>query len=223
MEFSRPSSPDKRLKLGSRSGTATPGRFDPPSTSGSKTPKRPQPTGHVSYASASRVRAVLPPDTVRKAPNLSSFLALERQNRTPSFNAMALDLASDLGDNTNNPNFGNLNTIPASFTTQFELAARARDEGRMERMERMERKSSDAESESNRMSRIMLARMTTLEEGFRDVLKEVKGLRVGDSSAAGSQRTQTPPNERNDLFKKRGKAKKKSKKGSGEDKLGSSL
>ena len=220
MEFSRPSSPDKRLKLGSRSGTATPGRFDPPSTSGSKTPKRPQPTGHVSYASASRVRAVLPPDTARKAPNLSSFLALERQNRTPSFNAMALDLASDLGDNTNNPNFGNLNTIPASFTTQFELAQRARDEGRMERMER---KTSDAESDSNRMSRIMLARMTTLEEGFRDVLKEVKGLRVGDSSAAGSQRTQTPPNERNDLVKKRGKAKKKSKKGSGEDKLGSSL
>jgi hypothetical protein len=220
MEFSRPSSPDKRLKLGSRSGAATPGRFDPPSTSGSKTPKRPQPTGHVSYASASRVRAVLPPDTARKAPNLSSFLALERQNRTPSFNAMALDLASDLGDNTNNPNFGNLNTIPASFTTQFELAARARDEARMERLER---KGSDAESDSNRMSRIMLARMTTLEEGFRDVLKEVKGLRVGDSSAAGSQRTQTPPNERNDIAKKRGKAKKKSKMGSGEDKLGSSL
>ena len=211
----RPTSPEKRSKLGSRSGTATPGRLDLPMLSGARTPKRPQP---VSHASASRARAILPPDTSRKTPNLSNFLALERQNRTPSFNAVALDLASDLGDNNNNPNFGNLNTIPASFTTQFEIAARGRAE------QRKERKGSDTESDSNRMSRIMLARMTTLEEGFRDVLKEVKGLKVGDSSAAGSQRTHTPPNERNELIKRKGKAKKRSNKiGSGEDKLGSSL
>jgi hypothetical protein len=186
--------------------------------SGARTPKRPQPVSHISHASASHARAALPPDTGRKTPNLSNFLALERQNRTPSFNAVALDLASDLGDNTNNPNFGNLNTIPASFTTQFELAARARQEARMER------KGSDTESDSNRMSRIMLARMTTLEEGFRDVLKEVKGLRVGDSSTAGSQRMHTPPNERNEFVKKKAKAKKRnSKKDSEEDKFGSSV
>ncbi|KAF1927950.1 uncharacterized protein M421DRAFT_421149 [Didymella exigua CBS 183.55] len=218
IDVSRPASPEKRLKLSSRSGTATPGRLDRPSSAGTKTPKRHQPITHVSHASASRARAILPPETGRKTPNLSNFFALERQNRTPSFNAMALDLASDLGDNNNNPNFGNLNTIPASFTTQFELAARARQEARMER------KGSDTESDSNRMSRIMLARMTTLEEGFRDVLKEVKGLRVGDSSAAASQRTHTPPNERNDLMKKKGKAKKRNgKKGSGDDKFGSSV
>ncbi len=218
MEFSRPGSPDKRPKLSSRSGTAIPGRLDGPMMSGSKTPKRPQLVSHVSHASTSRARAAVPTDTGRKTPNLSNFLALERQNRTPSFAAIALDLASDLGDNNNNPNFGNLNTIPASFTTQFELAARARAEARMER------KGSDNDSDSNRMSRIMLARMTTLEEGFRDVLKEVKGLRVGDSSAAGSQRTQTPPNERIDLAKKKGKPKKRgNKKGSGEDVFGSSL
>ncbi|KAH6614174.1 hypothetical protein C7974DRAFT_72229 [Boeremia exigua] len=217
MEFSRPGSPDKRAKLSSRSGTATPGRLDGPMTSGSKTPKRPQNVSHISQASASRARAIMPPESSRKTHNFSNFLAHERQNRTPSFNAVALDLASDLGDNTNNPNFGNLNTLPASFTTTFELAARARAEARMDR------KTSDTESDSNRMSRIMLARMTTLEEGFRDVLKEVKGLRVGDSSAAGSQRTHTPPNERIELAKKKGKAKKRnSKKGSGEDKFGSS-
>ncbi|KAF2631231.1 hypothetical protein BU25DRAFT_407759 [Macroventuria anomochaeta] len=218
IDVSRPTSPEKRLKLGSRSGTATPGRLDGPMLSGMKTPKRPQPVSHISHASASRTRAIMPPDTGRKTPNLSNFLALERQNRTPSFNAVALDLASDLGDNNNNPNFGNLNTIPASFTTQFELAARARAEARMER------KGSDTESDSNRMSRIMLARMTTLEEGFRDVLKEVKGLRVGDSSTPGSQRAHTPPNERNEHIKKKGKAKKRnSKKDSGEDKFGLSV
>lgn len=218
MDVSRPATPGKRLKPSSRSGTATPGRLDGPVSSGTKTPKRPPPFTHISHASTSRARAILPPDTGRKTPNLSNFIALERQNRTPSFNAVALDLASDLGDNNNNPNFGNLNSIPASFTTHFELAARARQEARMER------KASDTESDSNRMSRIMLARMTTLEEGFRDVLKEVKGLRIGDSSAAGSQRTHTPPNERNDLMKKKGKAKKRnSKKGSGEDRFGSSV
>ncbi|KAJ8110145.1 hypothetical protein OPT61_g6933 [Boeremia exigua] len=218
MEFSRPASPDKRPKLSSRSGTATPGRLDGPMLSGSKTPKRPQLVSHASHASTFRARAVTPQDAGRKTPNLSNFLALERQHRTPSFAAIALDLASDLGDNTNNPNFGNLNTIPASFTTQFELAARNRAEARMER------KGSEEESDSNRMSRIMLARMTTLEERFRDVVKEVKGLRVGDSSAAGSQRTQTPPNERIEITKKKGKAKKRSsKKDSGEDKFGSSV
>ncbi|KZM24009.1 uncharacterized protein EKO05_0009382 [Ascochyta rabiei] len=218
MDVSRPPSPEKRLQLGSRSGTATPGRLDGPVMSGMRTPKRPQPVSHMSHASASRARAVLPPDTSRKTPNLSNFLALDRQHRTPSFNAVALDLASDLGDNNNNPNFGNMNTIPASYTTQFELAARARAEARMER------KGSDTESDSNRMSRIMLARMTTLEEGFRDVLKEVKGLKVGDSSAAGSQRTHTPPNERVDLLKRKGKAKKRnSRKDSGEEQFGSSV
>lgn len=88
----------------------------------------------------------------------------------------------------------------------------------------MERKGSDTESDSNRISRIMLARMTTLEEGFRDVLREVKGLRAGDSSAAGSQRMHTPPNERNEFAKKKGKTKKRnSKKDSGDDKSGSSV
>lgn len=33
------------------------------------------------------------------------------------------------------------------------------------------------------MSRIMLARMTTLEEGFRDMLKEVKDWRRGSDGA----------------------------------------
>lgn len=215
MDVSRPTSPEKRLKLGSRSGTATPGHLDGPMLSGMRTPKRPQP---VSAASASRARAILPPNAGRMAPNLSNFLALERQNRTPSFSAVALDLASDLGDNNNNPNFGNLNTIPASFTTQFELAARVRAQ------QRMERKGSDSESDSNRMTRIMLARMTTLEEGFRDMLKEVKGLKVGESSAAGSRGTHTPPNERNELVKRKAKTRKRnSKKGSEEDQFGSSV
>lgn len=89
-----------------------------------------------------------------------------RHDRDPSFNARALDLASDLGDNKHGPDFGG---VPGSFTTQLEMAAMRRRE--------------KAEDDSGRVSRIMLARMTTLEEGFRDVLKEVKGLRKDDGTS----------------------------------------
>ncbi|KAK1914545.1 hypothetical protein P3342_010534 [Pyrenophora teres f. teres] len=117
-----------------------------------------------------------------------------------SFNAIALDLASDLGDNNLNPNFGNLSGLPASFTTQFEMAARMKAHELA--------KGSDNDSESNRMSRIMLARMTTLEEGFRDMLQEVKGLKQGESQM-GSRGTVSPPLEPT-TTKEKGKGKKKS-------------
>ncbi|OAL03930.1 hypothetical protein IQ06DRAFT_324421 [Phaeosphaeriaceae sp. SRC1lsM3a] len=208
MDFARSVSPERRPKTGLRSGTATPGRIDGSILTGARTPKHPP--GHV--VQASRPRAIMPPrGSGRNTPTIANFLALANRNREPSFNAVALDLASDIGDNNLNPNFANLNALPASFTTQFELATR---------MKAREQKNSDTESDSNRMSRIMLARMTTLEEGFRDMLQEVKGLKQGDSQV-GSRGTHTPPNEPS---KRKGKGKKKSsKKDMGEDRMGSSL
>jgi hypothetical protein len=143
----------------------------------------------------------------------ANLLSKTNLNREPSFNAIALDLASDIGDNNLNPNFANLNGLPASFTTQFEMAARMKA--------REMQKGSDHDSDSNRMSRIMLARMTTLEEGFRDMLQEVKGLKQGESQI-GSRGTHTPPNE---PPKKKGKAKKKSIRRDDEEerRMGSSL
>ena len=81
-------------------------------------------------------------------------------------------------------------------------------------------KGSDHDSDSNRMSRIMLARMTTLEEGFRDMLQEVKGLKQGDSQMGS--RAHTPPNEPKT---KKGKGKKKSVRRDSEEerRMGSSL
>jgi hypothetical protein len=144
----------------------------------------------------------------------SNLLSKNNLTREPSFNAIALDLASDLGDNNLNPNFGNLNGLPASFTTQFEMAARMKAH--------QMQKGSDNDSESNRMSRIMLARMTTLEEGFRDMLQEVKGLKQGESQV-GSRGTHSPPNEPS--IKKKGKAKKKMsiRRSDEEPRMGSSL
>jgi hypothetical protein len=185
MNVSRPASPERRPKTSHRSGTATPAR-----TLGTA-------LAEARAGQASRPRAIMPPrESGRNTPTMANIL--QQRNRDPSFNAIALDLASDLGDNNLNPNFGNLNTLPASFTTQFELAARMKARDR-------ERKNSDTESDSNRMSRIMLARMTTLEEGFRDMLQEVKGLKQGDSQVS-SRGTHSPPNEPS---KRKGKAVKK--------------
>ncbi|CAN9225638.1 unnamed protein product [Alternaria alternata] len=210
MNVSRAPSPEKRPRTSARSGTATgtatPGRLDTSSGTGAKTPKRasvPPP------AAASRPRAIMPPRGMS-----SNLLSKSNLAREPSFNAIALDLASDLGDNNLNPNFGNLNGLPASFTTQFEMAARMKAHEMQ--------KGSDNDSESNRMSRIMLARMTTLEEGFRDMLQEVKGLKQGDSQG-GSRGTHSPPNEPS--TKKKGKAKKKMsiRRSDEEPRMGSSL
>jgi hypothetical protein len=215
VDTSRPTSPERRPKTGTRSGTATgtatPGRIGGSNASGARTPMRQfGPTGGVS-----RPRAILPPRDPRQAPNIANFLATNPRGREPSFNAVALDLASDIGDNNLNPNFGNLDALalPASFTTQFELAARVR-------AARGQKASSDADSDSNRMSRIMLARMTTLEEGFRDMLQEVKGLKTGESQK-GSRGTHTPPNE---PARRKGKAKRRNeRRSSGEERMGSSL
>ncbi|KAI4669259.1 uncharacterized protein J4E79_001302 [Alternaria viburni] len=210
MNVSRAPSPEKRPRTGVRSGTATgtatPGRLDGSSGTGAKTPKR---TSVPPLAAPSRPRAIMPPRGIS-----SNLLSRSHGAREPSFNAIALDLASDLGDNNLNPNFGNLNGLPASFTTQFEMAARMKAHEMQ--------KGSDNDSESNRMSRIMLARMTTLEEGFRDMLQEVKGLKQGDSQI-GSRGTQSPPNEL--AAKKKGKAKKKMsiRRSDEEPRMGSSL
>ncbi|XP_014562756.1 hypothetical protein COCVIDRAFT_83667 [Bipolaris victoriae FI3] len=208
MSTSRAVSPEKRPKTGNRSGTATgtatPGRLEGSSGTGARTPKRVLPPP----APGSRPRAIMPPRR-----NSANLLLNDNLTREPSFNAIALDLASDIGDNALNPNFGNLSGLPASFTTQFEMAARMKA--------REKQKGSDNDSDSNRMSRIMLARMTTLEEGFRDMLQEVKGLKQGESQG-GSRGTHSPPSE--PMSKKKGKAKKKlSKRGEGSgDRVGSS-
>jgi hypothetical protein len=132
----------------------------------------------------------------RPPPNLASFLALNR--RQPSFNALALDLASDLGDNRAAPADAAA-LLSASFGTQLERAALRRRRKMFASDDGDEGDDDDDEEEdegrfqgaagygaATRMNRIMLARMTTLEEGFKEVLREVKGLNQsrGGSTAA---------------------------------------
>ncbi|KAI6990602.1 hypothetical protein KC332_g4290 [Hortaea werneckii] len=102
--------------------------------------------------------------------------------RLPSFNARALDLASEIGDNKFGPSgldavAGGISGFPASFSEHF---LRERE---IERRREEERRRSE-EEEKGMVNRIMLARMHTLEEGFREVLREIKDL--SSQKATGS-------------------------------------
>ncbi|RMZ10635.1 hypothetical protein D0860_03742 [Hortaea werneckii] len=103
-------------------------------------------------------------------------------SRLPSFNARALDLASEIGDNKFGPSgldavAGGISGFPASFSEHF---LRERE---IERRREEERRRSE-EEEKGMVNRIMLARMHTLEEGFREVLREIKDL--SSQKATGS-------------------------------------
>lgn len=120
-------------------------------------------------------RPIFPPrnPTRQSQPNLAGFLALDR--RQPSFNAMALDLASDLGDNKIGPTVNILEALPASFGTQMEMAKRRRQ------------RDEEGDDSGRRLNKIMLARMSMLELGFAEVLREVKGLSRNASSVGLSR------------------------------------
>lgn len=198
-------------------GTTTPGQFalagagaKRPTTSGGQTP--------------AKARPIMPPRGLHStAPNLNlaGFLALDR-HRKPSFNAMALDLASDLGDNRYRPDVGAVSGMPASFSTQMEVERqrqlRAQIAGRQAKSNKPgaaarlgfgfpptrafspdngddeddEEEHDDEGDGARRMSKIMLARMSTLEEGFREVLNEMRewrrqdGIRTQPVTAPGS-------------------------------------
>ncbi len=108
---------------------------------------------------------------------------LPRTHRQPSFNARALDLASEIGDNRFAPGVGfdagGISGMPNSFSEQL---MREREFQRQAEQQRRE----NIEEEKSRTNRIMLARMHTLEEGFREVLKEIKD--ISRSNANSSRR-----------------------------------
>lgn len=164
------------------SGTATPpaSALLDQGPSGTRTPGR-KPTQQ------SKARPIMPARQ-KTAPNMASmglsFLDMPpARRRDPSFSARALDLASDLGDNKWGPSggidAGGISGMPASFSEQMmrerELQRRAEEDRRR-----------SEEEEKGMVNRIMLARMHTLEEGFREVLKEIKDL--SQTANSGSRR-----------------------------------
>ena len=139
-------------------GTATP----IPST-GRRTPKR-------QLAGAARPRPIMPPRSAfQSAPNLAGMLTFgSHEDRRHS---LTMDLGSDLGDNKAIGG-GYVGAIPNSFATQMAYATGAMRAGQA---------AAGTNEDQQRMSKLMLARMNNLEEGFKEVIKEVKDWRKQDS------------------------------------------
>ncbi|KAL9022470.1 MAG: hypothetical protein Q9185_000377 [Variospora sp. 1 TL-2023] len=144
---------------GSGSGALT------PASAGRRTPKR-QPIG------ASRPRPIMPPRAdFQSAPNLAGMVALNSARQRPS--NFSLELGSDIGDNKA-VGGGFVGAMPASFATQMAYASGAMRANQ----------ASKGNDDQQRMGKLMLARFNQLEEGFREVIKEVKDWRREDVRSA---------------------------------------
>ncbi|KAL8943024.1 MAG: hypothetical protein Q9216_001312 [Gyalolechia sp. 2 TL-2023] len=158
---------------GSGSGAIT------PASAGRRTPKRQQ-------IGAARARPIMPPRTAfQSAPNLAGMVALDSSRQRPS--NFALDLGSDIGDNKALGG-GFVGVIPSSFATQMAYASNMKTG-----------QASRGNDDQQRMSKLMLARFNQLEEGFREVIKEVKDWKRDDTKSADerpvSRRGKTKPQQ----------------------------
>ncbi|KAL8951698.1 MAG: hypothetical protein Q9222_002346 [Ikaeria aurantiellina] len=146
---------------GSGSGAMT------PASAGRRTPKRQPPGG------ATRARPIMPPRIAfQSAPNLAGMVNLASSSTRERPSPFALELGSDIGDNKA-VGGGFVAAIPSSFATQMAYASAG-----------MKASKSRGDDDQQRMSKLMLARFNQLEEGFREVIKEVKDWRREDVRSA---------------------------------------
>ena len=160
----------KDPKTAPTSGAVSPVNKSNSSGIGARTPKR-------SNRGAARMRPIMPTKddpAFRSAPDLAALMGMKQAGKQerPRRNSLEMDLVSDIGDNKAIGG-GYVGAIPASFATQM-LSSR---------------QNQDRKEEQERFSRLMMARMNSLEEGFREVIHEMRET-VG-ASARGS-RNQSP-------------------------------
>ena len=160
-----------------------------PASTGKRTPKRQLP-------GLARARPIMPPRSAfQSVPNLDSLLMVDSgQGRGSSF---AMELGSDIGDNKA-VGGGFVGAVPSSFATQMAFATGAIRAGQAA--------AASGHEDQRMMGKLMLARMNTLEEGFREVLKEVRDWRKEESRSGGDDRSEKRTGSK-------GKAKKSAKKG----------
>ncbi|ROW16657.1 hypothetical protein VPNG_01700 [Cytospora leucostoma] len=139
----------------------------------------------------SRPRPIVPPrDNTHTAPNIHHFgpgLKNSQPGRRPAktrrmSSSDLLDIQSDLAGVGADDAFG---AVPSSFVTQMAMATGMIEPNRHRGHDKAQR---ERDNDRDRMSRLVLARMKTLEEGFADVVKEMRSLQRsgGVSSAAHS-------------------------------------
>jgi hypothetical protein len=142
------------------SGAATPVSKPTSNAAGRRTPKRPVP-------GPLRPRPIMPPKDnagFQSTPNMTGLVMLNNRSRggesRPS--PFAMDFGSDIGDNKAIGG-GYVGALPASLGTQMAYATEAL------------RADSRRDGDGDMFGRLMLARMNNLEEGFREVVHEMRG------------------------------------------------
>ena len=165
MNDSSTSSPTRKV-ITARNSAKNTGTVTPALSAGRRTPKRQLPV-------ASRPRPIMPPRSAfQSAPDLAGMLGFGLgRGRSNSF---TMDLGSDIGDNK--AIGGGFIGVPNSFATQMAYATGAMRAGQA---------SAGGNDDQQRMGKLMLARMNALEEGFREVLKEVKDWRKDETKSSG--------------------------------------
>ncbi|OJJ45013.1 hypothetical protein ASPZODRAFT_134446 [Penicilliopsis zonata CBS 506.65] len=118
--------------------------------------------------------------------SLSPSTVGERGRMMPAAAAMLFDLGSDLGDNKvlAGGNFPAA-VLPASFSTQIGFPTATPGAGR--RPPPPPPPAGDVHDQ-DMLSKLVLARMNNIEEGFREVIREVKDLASRSQSRPGSRR-----------------------------------
>ena len=121
---------------------------------------------------AAQPRPIMPPrGAFQSAPDLGGMVMMDTRPRNNRDSSFAIDLGSDIGDNKAIGG-GFVGAVPSSFQTQMAYATGAMRAGRA---------AGGGNDDQRMMGRLMLARMNTLEESFRDFLKEVKDWRNEDA------------------------------------------
>lgn len=158
------------------SGTRTPNSKPVSSAAGHRTAKRTTP-------GLPRLRPALPSKddpAFRSAPNLAHLLAVESRTGPRRRPSLEMDLVSDIGDNRAIGG-GYVGALPASFAAQMQrgLAESRRTRGQNE--------------EQERFAKIMMARMNSLEEGFREVIHEMRDQRRHEEARSRSPEKASRP------------------------------
>ncbi|KAJ0118001.1 hypothetical protein J7T55_014452 [Diaporthe amygdali] len=143
-----------------------------------RSPRRPANLG------SSRPRPIMPPrDGMQTAPLISRFtgMAADPHPRRPGktrrmSSSDLLDVQSDLAGVGADDAFGG---VPSSFVTQMAMATGMITPGAGRGNDKAQR---ERDNDRDRMSRLVLARMKTLEEGFSDMVKEMKSLQRSNTA-----------------------------------------
>ena len=160
------SSPTRKATT-ARNSVKNTGVVNPAASAGRRTPKRQLP-------GASQPRPILPPRSAfQSAPDLAGMFGFGRVRERR--HSITMDLGSDIGDNKAIGG-GYIGGVPNSFATQMAYATGAMRAGQA---------AAGGNDDQQRMSKLMLARMNALEEGFREVLKEVKDWRKDETKSTG--------------------------------------